>query len=416
MADQFARRDGHLHCEDVPAAELAESLGTPLYVYSRAAILDRYRAFHGAFAALDPLIAYAVKANGNLGVLRILAAEGAGADIVSGGELRRALAAGIPGERIVFSGVGKTAPEMEAALDAGIRGFNVESEGELHALSRVASSRGARAPFALRVNPDVEAATPHHYTRTGHGASKFGVAIERAPGLYRLAADDPALDVRGVSVHIGSQISEPGPFLRAVERVLELADTLRRDGIELEYLDAGGGFGVAYADEASIPPEAFAEALLGPLRASGLRIVFEPGRIIVGPAGVPLTRVLYVKENGGRTFVVTDAGMTDLLRPSHYAGYHRVEAVDAAPRGEARRVDVVGPVCESGDFLALDRDLPVPAEGDLLAIRTAGAYGFAMASSYNSRPRPAEALVAGDRVEVVRRRETYDDLIQHEIA
>lgn len=414
MADQFAYRDGHLFCEDVPAGRLAEELGTPLYVYSRAAVLERYRAFRDAFAEVDPLLAFAVKANGNLSVLRLLAAEGAGADIVSAGELRRALAAGIPGERIVFSGVGKTGSEMAAALDARIYGFNVESEGELHALARVAAERGESAPFALRVNPDVEADTPHHYTRTGHRASKFGVPLDAAPALYARAAAQPGLRVKGVSVHIGSQIAEAAPFARAVERMLELVQELRRSGIELEYIDAGGGFGVSYDGESTATPADFARALSGPLRSSGLRSVLEPGRVIVGPAGVLLTRVLYVKENGGRTFVVTDAGMNDLLRPSHYAGYHRVDIVDSGPPRESRRVDVVGPVCESGDFLALDRELPLPVEGDLLAIRTVGAYGFSMASSYNSRPRPAEALVDGGAVSVVRRRETYDDLIQHE--
>ena len=414
MADQFAHREGHLHCEGVSARRLADDFGTPLYVYSRAAILERYRAFRDAFAELDPLIAFAVKANGNLAVLRLLAGEGAGADIVSGGELRRALAAGVPGSRIVFSGVGKTEAELAAALDAGIYGFNVESEGELRALARLASERGGRAPFALRVNPDIEADTPHHYTRTGHGASKFGVPIDDALRLYRLASSEPGLDVRGVSVHIGSQITRPAPYARAVERVLELVVALRGHGIELEYLDAGGGFGVSYDGETTAGPEDFARALSEPLRSSGLRTVLEPGRIIVGPAGLLLTRVLYVKENGGRTFVVTDAGMNDLLRPSHYAGYHRVEVVDRGPQRESRRVDVVGPVCESGDFLALDRELPVPEEGDLLAIRTTGAYGFSMASSYNSRPRPAEALVDGAAVSVVRRRETYEDLIRHE--
>lgn len=414
MAGQFAHREGHLYCEDVPAARIAQDLGTPVYVYSRAAILERYAAFRDAFAEADPLIAFAVKANGNLAVLRLLAGQGAGADIVSGGELRRALAAGIPGERIVFSGVGKTGAEMAAALDAGIYGFNVESEGEMRALARVAASRGERAPFALRVNPDVDAATPHHYTRTGHGASKFGVPIDAAPALYESAAAEPSLDVRGVSVHIGSQIAEPVPFARALERMLELVDALRARGIHLAYVDVGGGFGVSYADEATPGPEDFARALAGPLRASGLRAVLEPGRVIVAPAGILLTRVLYVKENGGRTFVVTDAGMNDLLRPSHYAGYHRVEPVDRDPSRPARRVDVVGPVCESGDFLALDRELELPAEGDLLAIRTVGAYGFSMASSYNSRPRPAEALVDGSTLGVVRRRETYEDLISHE--
>jgi diaminopimelate decarboxylase len=415
LTSAFHYRDGHLHCEDVRADVLAAEYGTPLYVYSQAAITDRYRAFDEAFAPLDRLIAYSVKANGNLSVLRLLAELGAGADIVSGGELHRALLAGIPGSRIVFSGVGKTVGEMVQALEAGVYGFNVESEGELHTLSEVAAARGVRAPVAIRVNPDIEAATPHHYTRTGHMATKFGVPYVDAPRLYRDAASLPGIELRGVDVHIGSQILEPTPYVAAIERVLGLVSTLRSDGIELAWIDVGGGFGVAYEEEGEPAPSAFAEALIPALRESGLQVVFGPGRYIVGPAGVLLARVLYVKKMGPKTFVITDAGMNDLLRPSHYASYHRIDPVERHPARGGIEVDVVGPVCESGDFLALDRVIERPEPGELIAIGTAGAYGFTMASTYNSRPRPAELLVDGTRVLLARRRERNEDLIRGEL-
>ncbi len=411
----FAWHGDRLHCERVAADDLAQEFGTPLYVYSRAAIVDRYRGFAQAFAPVRPLIAYSVKANGNLAVLRTLAEEGAGADIVSEGELHRALLAGIPPERIVFSGVGKTAGEMRAALAAGVYGFNVESEGELEALSLVAAGDGVRAPVAIRVNPDIEADTPHHYTRTGHLATKFGVPWDEALGLYRRAAALPGIRVRGIDVHIGSQILDPAPYRIAVRRVLELVAQLRAEGIALEYLDAGGGYGVAYEEGVELPAAAFAAALLPDLIDSGLRVVLEPGRYIVGPAGILLTRVLYVKTMGTKTFVITDAGMTDLLRPSHYASYHRIDPVVRHADRASMKVDIVGPVCESGDFLALDRLLPRPDPGDLLAIGTVGAYGFAMASTYNARTRPAEVLVDGERAVLARRRETVEDLVRAEV-
>jgi diaminopimelate decarboxylase len=355
-----------------------------------------------------------VKANGNLALLRLLGAEGAGADIVSAGELHRARTAGIPADRIVFSGVGKTVAELAAGLDAGIYGFNVESEGELRSLAVLAETMGLRAPVALRVNPDVDSPTPHHYTRTGHRDTKFGIPFQDAARLYRTAAALPGLAVRGVDVHIGSQILEAAPYRAALLRVLELVDELRGDGLEFEYLDVGGGFGIAYDEEGGPAAADFAEVIAPLAAAARLRLVLEPGRYIVGPAGLLLTRVLYVKEMGDKTFVITDAGMNDLLRPSHYASYHRVEpARQYAGRAEAR-VDVVGPICESGDFLALDRMVPRPREGELLSIRTTGAYGFSMASTYNSRPRPAEVLVEGDAFRLVRRRETVDDLVRGE--
>lgn len=409
----FSYREDSFHCEGVAAASLVAELGTPLYVYSAAAIRSRYRAIDAAFEPLDRLIAYSVKANGNLSILRLLAGLGSGADIVSGGELYRAQRAGVPPDRMVFSGVGKTVGELAAALRAGIYGFNVESEGELRSLSELAATMGVSAPVALRINPDIESPTPHHYTRTGHRATKFGIPSEDALRLYRLAAALPGIELAGIDVHIGSQIAEPEPYEAALLHVLDLVDDLRDEGIELRYLDLGGGFGVSYDDEADPPIEAFAERILPHLATRPLRLVLEPGRYLVGHAGVLLTRVLYIKDMGPKTFVITDAGMNDLLRPSHYASYHRLDP--AVRRGrEPQRYDVVGPVCESGDFLALDRELERPEPGELLVVRTVGAYGFSMASSYNARTRPAEVLVDGDAHRVIRSRETVEDLVRGE--
>lgn len=418
-AGHFQRIAGVLHCDGVALEHLAAEYGTPLYVYSGDSIVERYREFERAFAGTDHLIAYSVKANGNLSLLSLLAGEGAGADIVSGGELFRALRAGVPAERIVFSGVGKTEPELLAALEAGIYGFNVESEQELRTLSRLASERGMRAPIALRINPDIETETPHEYTRTGHRASKFGIPSEEALSLYREAAALPGIVVRGIAVHIGSQIDDLEPYRLALLHLLELIDTLRAEGIQLEYMDLGGGFGISYDADGVDRVEGRAAqiaALVTPhLRTLGLRLVLEPGRYLVGQAGVLLTRVLALKEMGGKTFVIVDAGMNDLLRPSHYAGYHHVEPVTSDTERESARVDVVGPVCETGDFLALDRELALPRPGELLAVRTVGAYGFTMTSQYNARPRPAEVLVEGGRPRLIRARETYEDLIRGEV-
>jgi diaminopimelate decarboxylase len=413
--DVFHYVQDRLHCEGVPAEHLVAEHGTPLYVYSEEGIRGRLAAFRDAFAAVDPLIAYSVKANGNLAVLQLLAQAGAGADIVSGGELHRARLAGMPPERILFSGVGKTVTELAAALNAGIYAFNVESEGELRALSALATTMNVTAPIALRVNPDVETKTPHHYTATGHGTTKFGIPYEQAEQLYRTAAALPGIAVRGVDVHIGSQIVDVEPYCMAVTRVLELVDGLRRGGIELEFIDVGGGFGVSYEGEADPEPRDFATGLVPLLQQGGLRVVFEPGRYIVGPAGVLLTRVLYVKEMGGKTFLITDAGMNDLLRPSHYDSYHRVDPAVRDATRETVQVDVVGPICESGDFLALDRPVARIEPGELLAVGTAGAYGFSMSSSYNARPRPAEVMVSGTAQRVIRQRETYDDLVRGEV-
>ena len=412
--EMFPRRDGVLHCEDLPASELVARWGTPLYVYSQNGIRDRFRELDEALAPVPHLIAYSVKANGNLAVLRTLAEMGAGADVVSGGELHRALLAGIPGERIVYSGVGKTVNELAAALKAGIYAFNVESEGELCALSDLACAMGTRAPIALRVNPDIDTPTPHAYTRTGHAATKFGIAYERARDLYSIAAKMPGIRVRGVDVHIGSQIMEVGPFERALTRVLDLAHALKQDDIPLEFLDLGGGLGIAYQGEERITGAGFAQSLLPEIAETGLKLVVEPGRFIVGEAGVLLTRVIYVKEGGGKRFVITDAGMNDLLRPSHYSGWHAVEPAVSNGRATAR-VDVVGPICETGDFLALDRDMELPKPGELLAIHTVGAYGFSMSSQYNQRPRPAEVMVDGASATLVRRRENYEEMVAAEL-
>jgi diaminopimelate decarboxylase len=414
MAREFQRRDGVLHCEGIPVPDLVAKFGTPLYVYSRSAIEHRYRELADALAGVPLLIAYSVKANGNLEVLRTLAALGGGADIVSAGELYRARLAGIPADRIVFSGVGKTVTELAAALDEGIYGFNVESEGELRSLSELAEATGKTARISLRVNPDVDTPTPHAYTRTGHAATKFGIPIEDSHRLYALAGELPGIEVRGVDVHIGSQILEVDPYRRALDQVLDLVETLRADGHPLEYLDLGGGLGISYTGEEGISAQVYADAIVPAVKQSGLRLVIEPGRYIVGPAGILVTRVLYIKQGGGKRFVITDAGMNDLLRPSHYSGYHGVEPVEEMGRPHGR-VDVVGPICETGDFLALDREVELTEPGELLAIRTTGAYGFSMSSTYNQRPRPAEIMVQGSEVTLARRRETIEDLVAAEL-
>lgn len=410
----FQRRNETLHCEDVPLPELAARWGTPLYVYSAGAIEAQFRELQAALAPAPHLIAYSVKANANLGVLRLLGRLGSGADIVSAGELHRALLAGIPADRIVFSGVGKTVAELARAVEAGILAFNVESEGELCALSELARTMRKTAHVALRINPDIEVPTPHAYTRTGHAATKFGIALERARDLYGIAARLPGIAVRGIDVHIGSQILEPEPYRRAVAQVLDVVADLRRDGIALEFLDLGGGLGISYTGSEGISARSFADAVLPLIQPSGLRLIVEPGRYLVGHAGVLLARVLYVKEGGGKRFVITDVGMNDLLRPSHYAGFHAVEPVVEQGR-ELVHGDVVGPICETGDFLALDRMLERPEPGELLAIRAVGAYGFSMSSTYNQRPRPAEVLVAGRQATLVRRRESVQDLVAAEM-
>jgi diaminopimelate decarboxylase len=415
-----------LYCEHVPLTKLAERYGTPLYVYSAAMIRERYRAFDAAFRGLPHTICYSVKANSNLSILRLLAREGCGFDVVSGGELERVLVADRKAARkVVFSGVGKTREELTAALKAGIMLFNVESESELCALAECAGRLRKTAPVALRVNPDVAAET-HPYISTGLRKHKFGVPIREARALYAKAAGTPYMKVSGVSVHIGSQITDVAPFGEAMARVADLVGELRRGGHGIDYIDAGGGLGIAYdkpsGAEFSANVAAYARALAAPLRNLKVRLLLEPGRSIVGPAGVLVTSVIYRKENDGKRFLVVDAAMNDLIRPALYGAYHEIvpvtlPAVSAAktevPKPEI--TDVVGPVCETGDFFARDRELPVVAEGDQLAILDAGAYGMVLASNYNTRPRPAEVLVSGKSVKVIRRREKVSDLLRPEL-
>lgn len=415
MARPFPRLAGEIHCGGVPITELAERYGTPLYVYDLELVEERYKAFARAFEEVNPLVAYSVKANGSLAILHRLGSLGSGADIVSLGELYRARRAGIPAEKIVFAGVAKTAEEMRAAIQEGIYAFNVEGRGELERLDAVASEMGSKAPFAIRVNPDILSPTPHEYTRTGHAESKFGVPVDEAYDLYRWAQNRPHLKACGIDVHIGSQILDPMPYFRALSTVVDMAADLQARGLELRFVDIGGGFGVRYDDEPGMVIADLARALLPLLSSTGLRLVAEPGRFIVGEAGALVTRVQYIKRAGHKTFVIVDGGMTELIRPSHYGGFHAIEPVLEADGGDEVLVDVVGPICESGDFLARDRPLPIPKPGDLLVVKTAGAYGFAMASNYNARRRPAEAMVDRGDVYLVRRRETVEDLVRGEV-
>jgi len=409
----FPRIDGQLRCGPFGIPELAARFGTPFYLYDFDFIRRRIRAFQEAFSGTDLLLAYSVKANGNLAILNRVGALGVGADIVSGGELFRALKAGIKPGKIVFAGVGKTEEELKAGLDNRIYSFNVETTGELHRLEELARGREGRAPFGIRVNPDIHSPTPHEYTRTGHAESKFGVPIPVAVGLYRWAATRPHLQIKGIDVHIGSQIVEPGPYKRALRAILEIVHLLKKEGIHLEYLDLGGGFGVPYTgDEMDIG--SLAETILPLVKGSGLKLVLEPGRSVVGEAGALVTRVLAVKVTGAKTFVITDAGMTELIRPSHYGGVHPIWPVEEREGREVKTVDVVGPICETGDFLARDRELLLPKRGELLAVGIAGAYGFSMASNYNARPRPPEVMVDSGEVHLIRERESYEDLVRGE--
>jgi diaminopimelate decarboxylase len=410
--DHFNYRDGRLYAEDVPAAAIAARFGTPCYVYSRATLERHWRAFDTAFGDHPHLVCFAVKANSNLGVLDLLARLGSGFDIVSVGELERVLAAGGDPARVLFSGVGKRADEIRRALEVGIRCFNVESAAELSRLDAVAGDMGAVAPVSLRVNPDVDART-HPYISTGLKENKFGVPIDEAVALYRRAADMANVHVSGVDCHIGSQLTDLGPFMDALERVLLLVERLRADGIAIEHLDLGGGLGVRYADENPPQPDAYAAALLERLADTGYEILLEPGRAIAANAGILLTRVEYLKPAESKDFAIIDAAMNDLIRPSLYQAWQDVVPVEAHGAGRSGTYDLVGPVCETGDFLAKQRQLTL-AEGSLLAVRSAGAYGFTMASNYNSRPRPPEVIVDGDRMHCVRARETVADLYAHE--
>jgi len=409
--EPFQYLGGELHAEDVPLSAIADEHGTPAYVYSRSAIESAWQAFDQAFAGIDHRICFAVKANSSLAVLGVLARLGSGFDIVSGGELTRVLKAGASAERIVFSGVGKSQHEIAMALNAGIHCFNVESGQELQRLDRIARRLNTTAPVSLRVNPDVDAET-HPYISTGLKENKFGIALATAEDLYRRHADYPGIRFTGVDFHIGSQLTRVSPFEDALDLVLAMIDRLQDAGITLQHLDIGGGLGVRYKDETPPSPGVYAEAMLPKLQGRRLTVLMEPGRAIVANAGILLTRVEYLKHSEHRNFAVVDAAMNDLLRPALYGAWQQIDPV--LPRdGSPRRYDVVGPVCESGDFLGRDRDLVLGQE-DLLAVRGSGAYGFTMASNYNTRPRPPELMVDGRSVHLIRQRETVEQLLANE--
>lgn len=410
--DHFEYRNGRLHAEDVPVVDIAAAVGTPCYIYSRATIERHWHAFDRAFGDHPHLICYAVKANSNLAVLNVLARLGSGFDIVSVGELERVLAAGGDPRKIVFSGVGKRRDELERALAVGIHCFNVESETELTLLEQVAAARHRRAPVSLRINPDVDANT-HPYISTGLKQNKFGIDVERALAVYLRAAVSPHLEVVGVDCHIGSQLIRVAPFVDALERVLALVTRLEGQGIRIRHLDLGGGLGIRYRDEEPPLPADHAAALMEHLRGTPYEILIEPGRAIVGNAGILVTQVELLKRGEDKNFAVVDAAMNDLLRPALYSAWQAIIPVTPRAGGEPRRYDVVGPICETGDFLGRDRELRIEP-GDLLAVRSAGAYGFSMSSNYNSRPRAAEIMVDGDRFQVVRRRETVAELFAGE--
>ncbi|MGH8444270.1 MAG: diaminopimelate decarboxylase [Solimonas sp.] len=410
--DHFETRHGVLHAEEIAVTELAERYGTPLYVYSKATLQRHFRAFDDALAGLDHLVCYAVKANSNLAVLQTLARLGAGFDIVSGGELQRVLRAGGEAGKVVFSGIGKSEDEIRLALSAGIYCFNVESEYELDLIDATARLMKKRARIAFRVNPDVDART-HPYISTGLKNNKFGVDIATAERLYQQAAAMAGIEIVGIANHIGSQLLQVSPFLDALDRVLALIERLRGHGIVLRHIDVGGGLGVRYRDEQPIAPQDWAAALRPKLEALGLKVLTEPGRAIAGNAGILVTRVIGLKGSEEKRFAIVDAAMNDLLRPTLYQAWMDIVPVVERHDVPAQAYDIVGPVCESGDWLGKDRSLALAAD-DLLAVRTAGAYGFTMASNYNTRPRAAEVMVDGRQAQVVRARETFDDLVQGE--
>lgn len=421
--DDFDYKDGQLHAEDVPLARIAEEVGTPAYVYSRRTIERHFERIVEAFAGVETLVCYSTKANGNLAVLRLLAGLGSGFDVVSVGELERILRIDGDPKKIVFAGVGKTEAELRRALETGILMFNVESEQEVEVIDAVGASIGKRAPLSIRVNPDVDPRT-HKYISTGKEENKFGIDLDRARDLVARLGSFEHVELAGIHMHIGSQITDVEPYARAVDKVVGFASECREAGHAIEWVNTGGGFGIFYRGGEALPASAFAEAIVPPIVRAGFRLILEPGRFIVGNAGVLLTRVQYVKRGGRKTFVICDAGMNDLIRPSLYSAYHRVWPVatdlveptgDPGPTEGLVLTDVVGPICESGDFFALDRLLPELARGDLLSVFSAGAYAAVMSSNYNTRPRAPEVLVEGDAFRVVRRRETVDDLLALEM-
>lgn len=408
----FRYKKGRLYCEEVSLEAIAEAVGTPFYVYSHHTLRRHITAYKKAFASVPHLIAFAVKANANIAVLRVFANEGGGGDIVSTGELHRALKAGMDPKNLVFAGVGKTREEMKDALRAGILMFNVESAQELVALDETAKALGVKAPVALRVNPDVNPRT-HPYISTGLKKSKFGIEIVKAVSQYRTASLLSNIDIVGVHSHIGSQLTQVKPFVDALKRISKLIDALRKLGLDIQYWNIGGGLGITYNEEKPPMPKEMAAAILPLLKQSGCRIILEPGRSLAGNAGVLVTRVIYNKEGEAKNFLVVDAGMNDLIRPSLYNAYHELRPV-VKRRRKTKVVDVVGPICESGDFLAQGREIPQMAPEELLAVMSAGAYSFTMSSNYNARPRPPEILVHGDAYEVIRKRETMKDLLRGE--
>ncbi|MFC6670321.1 diaminopimelate decarboxylase [Marinobacterium aestuariivivens] len=410
--DSFEYRNGRLYCEEMSLDRIADEYGTPLYVYSRDALERAYLNYAQALEGRDALVCYAVKANSNIAVLNVLARLGAGFDIVSQGELERVLKAGGDPAKVVFSGVGKQPQEILRALEVGIHCFNIESEAELERINAVAAEVGAVAPVSFRVNPDVDAGT-HPYISTGLKENKFGIAIERARDVYRHAATLDNVEVVGMDCHIGSQLTETRPFLDALERLLVLVDELAADGIQIRHLDLGGGLGVCYTDEQPPTPQSYIEAVLEKLGDRKLSLIFEPGRSIAANAGVLLTRVEFLKSNGDKHFAIIDGAMNDLIRPSLYSAYQEIIPVSLREEGETLNYDLVGPVCETGDFLGKDRQLNLQP-GDLLAVCSAGAYGFVMSSNYNTRPRPAEVMVHDNQAYLVRKRESLGDLLHGE--
>ena len=411
--NHFGYIDGVLHAENVPVPEIAKAVGTPFYVYSTATLERHYKVFSGAFADVDAMVCYAMKANSNQAVLKTLAKLGAGIDVVSGGELRRALAAGVPANRIMFSGVGKTVAEMDYALDVGIYCFNIESEPELEVLNLRAIKAGKRAHVSFRINPDVDART-HAKISTGKKENKFGISYERARAVYARASTLPGIEVTGIDMHIGSQITELQPFEDAFRLLRELVEALRTDGHTISHVDIGGGLGIPYRDDNNPPPlpDAYAQIVKNELKSLDCKIVTEPGRLIVGNAGILVTEVIYVKDGGEKTFVIVDGAMNDLIRPTLYEAYHGIRPV-VQPAEDTPRIkaDIVGPVCETGDYLALDREMAAPQPGDLIAVSSAGAYGAVQAGTYNSRLLVPEVLVKGDKFHVIRPRGTYEELI-----
>jgi len=408
----FEYKDHQLQCEGIPIKEIAERVGTPFYLYSYHTLVRHFTIFDEAFKGIPHLVCYSAKANSNVALLRLLVNLGGGVDVVSGGELYRALKGGAASQKIVFSGVGKREDEIEYALKTGILMFNVESSQELQVINEVAGRIGKKATIAIRVNPDIDPKT-HPYISTGLKQNKFGIDILRAPMAYRLASKLPNLKIVGIDCHIGSQLVEVEPIIEALRRLKQLVEDLRMEGMEIQYLDLGGGLGITYEDEEPPHPVEYASTILEEIRGFGCTLILEPGRVIVGNAGVLVSKVLYTKENEEKRFVIVDAGMNDLVRPSYYGSYHQILPVIEETREEIV-ADVVGPICESSDFLAKGRKIPNLRSGELIAVMSAGAYGFSMSTNYNSRPRVAEVLVRDDKVFVIRQRENYEDLIRGE--